>query len=105
MRSLRCAHWRWYGRYLVIGFAAGEIARLPLNQVLLNNRTVVGVDWGAWTMHQPAENRAMVEEVVAMVEDGRLRPVEPTERRLDEVREVLADLEGRRITGKVVLVP
>src|SRR5690606_36343634 len=38
----------WFGRFLVIGFAAGTIPRLPANQVLLNNRSVLGVDWGAW---------------------------------------------------------
>lgn len=96
---------RFLGRYLVIGFAAGEIPRLPINQVLLNNRTVVGVDWGAWTRQQPDENRKLIDELVAMASDGRLRPAEPVERRLDEVREVLTALEGRAITGKVVLVP
>src|SRR3546814_18141745 len=40
----------WMGRYLVIGFAGGEIPRLPVNQALLNNRSILGVDWGAWTM-------------------------------------------------------
>ena len=48
---------RWMGRYLVIGFAAGDIPPLPVNQVLLNNRTVVGVDWGAWTMQAPEGTR------------------------------------------------
>ena len=50
----------WMGRYLVIGFAGGEIPRLPVNQVLLNNRTLVGVDWGAWTMRDPAGNQALL---------------------------------------------
>jgi NADPH2:quinone reductase len=96
---------RFLGRYIVIGFAAGEIPRLPINQVLLNNRTVVGVDWGAWTMQQPDENRALIADLVAMAADGRLRPTEPVERPLHDVCAVLADLEQRRITGKVVLVP
>jgi NADPH2:quinone reductase len=96
---------RFMGRYVVIGFASGEIPRLPANQVLLNNRTVVGVDWGAWTMQAPQENRAMLADLLEMVEDERLHPVEPAERPLDDVREVLADLEGRAVTGKVVLVP
>src|SRR4029077_18328635 len=45
------------GRFCVIGFATGTIASVPLNQVLLNNRTVVGVDWGGWTFKDPAGNR------------------------------------------------
>lgn len=96
---------RFLGRYLVIGFAAGDIPRLPINQVLLNNRTIVGVDWGAWTMQRPDENAALVAELLASAGDGRLRPAEPVARPLEEVREVLAELEGRQVAGKVVLVP
>jgi NADPH2:quinone reductase len=96
---------RFMGRYVVIGFASGEIPRLPINQVLLNNRTLVGVDWGAWTMQAPDDNRAMLDELLAMVDAERLRPVEPAERPLADVASVLAELEGRDVTGKVVLVP
>jgi NADPH2:quinone reductase len=93
------------GRFLVVGFASGEIPRLPANQVLLNNRTVVGVDWGAWAMHNPAESRALTAELMAAVEAGRLDPPEPTTYPLDKAAEALADLQGRRIAGKVVLIP
>ena len=48
---------RHLGRFCVIGFASGPIASIPLNQVLLNNRTVVGVDWGGWTFKDPIGNR------------------------------------------------
>ena len=58
--SRRCARCGWMGRYLVIGFAGGDIPRLPINQVLLNNRTLVGVDWGAWTMRDPDGNQALL---------------------------------------------
>jgi NADPH:quinone reductase len=100
LRSLR-----WGGRYVVLGFASGTIPLLPANQVLLNNRTVVGVDWGAFTFRDAAGNSALIAELVAMVADGRLRPVEPTAYPLDDVSRCLDDLEGRRITGKAVLVP
>lgn len=100
LRSLR-----WGGRYVVLGFASGAIPSLPANQVLLNNRTVVGIDWGAWTGRDPAGNAALIGELVTMVADGRLRPVEPTSYALDDVVTCLADLEGRRVTGKAVLVP
>jgi NADPH2:quinone reductase len=93
------------GRYLVIGFASGEIPRLPANQVLLNNRTVVGVDWGAWTMRQPEAHRALLAELMAMVADGRLDPVEPTAYPLDQASTALTDLLERRVVGKVVLAP
>jgi NADPH2:quinone reductase len=95
----------WMGRYVVIGFAAGDIPRLPLNQVLLNNRTIVGVDWGAWTFRDPEGNAALIGELLGMVGDGRLQPVEPVAYPLDDAARALADLQGRRITGKVVLVP
>lgn len=96
---------RLMGRYLVIGFAAGQIPRLPLNQVLLNNRTVVGVEWGGWVMRNPDENRALVAEVLDAVADGRLRPVAPAVVPFDRVVDALRDFEHRRVTGKVVLVP
>ncbi len=95
----------WMGRYLVIGFAGGEIPRLPANQVLLNNRTVIGVDWGAWTGRDPAGNRALLAELMDLAGSGALSPVEPLERPLDEVVRVLTDLQDRQLAGKVVLVP
>jgi NADPH2:quinone reductase len=96
---------RWGGRYVVLGFASGTIPQLPANQVLLNNRTVVGVDWGAFTFRDAPGNSALIAELVGMVADGRLRPVEPTTYALEDVGRCLADLEERRITGKAVLVP
>ena len=95
----------WMGRYVVIGFAGGEIPRLPANQVLLNNRTVVGVDWGAWTGRDPAGNGALLGELMALAGSGAVTPVEPEARPLDDVIAVLTDLQQRRVTGKVVLVP
>jgi len=96
---------RLFGRFVVIGFASGAIPKLPANQVLLRNRSVVGVDWGAWTMIDPAGQAALLDEALTMVADGRLHPAEPTAYPFDAVAEALGDLLGRRVTGKVVLVP
>ena len=96
---------RWNGRYIVIGFAAGEIPRLPANQVLLNNRTVVGVDWGAWTGRDRDGNNDLVRELLSLVAQGKLHPVEPTPYPMDDVASCLRDLEERRLVGKAVLVP
>ena len=96
---------RWMGRYLVIGFAGGEIPRLPINQVLLNNRTLIGVDWGAWTGRDPEGNQALLADLMRLAGDGSLHPVEPTEYRLDDVVVALTDLQDRKVGGKVVLVP
>jgi NADPH2:quinone reductase len=95
----------WMGRYLVIGFAGGEIPKLPANQVLLNNRSVIGIDWGAWTMRDPAENQELLGELMALAGSGALSPVEPTEYPLDAVVQALTDLQDRKVAGKVVLVP
>ncbi len=95
----------WMGRYLVIGFAGGDIPKLPANQVLLNNRTVVGVDWGAWTMRDAAGNRDLLTELMDLAGSGALSPVEPTEYPLDDVVQALTDLQDRKAAGKVVLVP
>lgn len=96
---------RLMGRYLVIGFAAGEIPRIPLNQVLLNNRTVVGVEWGGWVMRNPEENRLLINEVLEAVAERRLHPVAPSTFPLEGVGDALRAFAERRVTGKVVLVP
>lgn len=95
---------RFDGRFCVIGFTAG-IPRVPLNLVLLNNRTVIGVEWGGWAMRHPTENRALVGEVMDAIAAGSLHPVAPAERPLDEASTVIADLLERRAAGKIVLVP
>ncbi|MEZ5215707.1 MAG: NADPH:quinone oxidoreductase family protein [Ilumatobacteraceae bacterium] len=92
------------GRFLVIGFTAG-ISRIPLNLVLLNNRTVVGVEWGGWVGRNREANRAMIDEIVAAIGSGSLHPVQPTERPLEDAGQVLSDLLERRAVGKIVLVP
>ncbi len=93
------------GRYLVIGFASGAIPALPLNQVLLRNRTVLGIDWGVWAMRHPAEQGALLGELLGLVARGSIEPVRPTEYPLDDVARALDDLLGRRIVGKVALIP
>ena len=100
LRSLR-----EFGRLVVVGFATGEIPRLPANQVLLRNRTVLGVDWGAWALGHPAENAALMAEVMELAADGRIRPVEPTSRPLEDAPVVLRELLDRQVVGKVCLVP
>jgi len=100
--ALRSLGWR--GRFLVIGFAAGEIPRVPLNLVLLNTRTVLGVDWGAMTTREPERNRALLKRLLEGVASGRLRPAEPTRYPLERAAQALEDLAERRLAGKAVLV-
>jgi NADPH2:quinone reductase len=94
-----------FGRFCVLGFASGPIATIPLNLVLLNNRTVVGVDWGGWTFKDPMDNRALIGELMELVGSGRLHPAHPTEHRLTDAAAVMAGLIDRSVGGKVVLVP
>ena len=92
------------GNYLVIGFVGG-IPKLPANQVLLRNRRVTGVDWGAWAMRNPEANTAMLRDVIRLIGEGRLSPVEPATYPLSRAADALADLEARRVAGKVILLP
>jgi NADPH2:quinone reductase len=69
LRSLRGS-----GRYLVLGFAGGSIPRLPLNRILLENRTVIGVDWGARSRQDPAGNQAMMAGLPTAWRPGRCTP-------------------------------
>ena len=78
---------------------------MPLNLVLLNNRTIVGVEWGGWVMRQPEANRALIGEVVDAIDRGELHPVAPFERPLADAGAVFSELLNRKAFGKIVLVP
>jgi NADPH2:quinone reductase len=95
----------WYGRFLVIGFAGGGIPKLPANLVLLNNRTLIGVDWGAWMGRDPAGQRAVLQEVLDAVGDGRLHPPAPHRVPLADAGATLQAALDRQLVGKTVLVP
>lgn len=96
---------RHLGRFCVIGFASGPIPTVPLNQVLLHNRTVVGVDWGGWTFQDPAGSRSLIAELMTMITEGRLHPTAPDTVPLDQAATVMTELLERARGGKVVLVP
>ncbi|WP_106396367.1 NADPH:quinone oxidoreductase family protein [Actinocorallia populi] len=95
---------RDHGRYAVIGFTGG-IPSLPLNQVLLRNRSIVGVDWGGWSMTAPGQQAALHREALDLVAEGRIDPIAPAVRPLAEAGQVLDALLNRQVTGKVALVP
>jgi len=96
---------RFEGRHLVVGFASGEIPQVPLSQVLLNDRTVIGIDWDLWGRSRPVERAVLLDELFALAADGRIHPAEPTAYPLEQVARALDDLEQRRVAGKVVLAP
>lgn len=95
----------WQGRYLVIGFASGEIPKIPLNLVLLKGCQIVGVFWGSFAMREPAKNRAHADQLFAWVAEGRLRPAIDVTLPFTEAAEALRRIERRQVKGKIVLVP
>lgn len=92
------------GQYLVVGFVAG-IPQLPANHILLTNRTVVGVDWGAWMLKNYDANAQMLVEVLGEITQGNLHPVEPVSYPMSQAVQAMRDLQNRKIAGKVALVP
>jgi len=95
----------WGGRYLVIGFAAGDIPRIPLNLPLLKGCSVVGVFWGAFAQRERDAQRANVMELWQMFEAERLVPVVGEVHPLDDYAAAFEALASRRAQGKVVLRP
>lgn len=101
--ALRSSAWR--ARLLVIGFAAGEIPKLPLNLPLLMERSIVGVYWGEWTKRAPAEFAASLKELGEWFGQGKLRPHVSATYPLAQAALALKDMAERRVMGKVVLLP
>lgn len=95
----------WEGRYLVIGFAAGDIPRVPLNLTLLRGCSIVGVFWGSFVGRQPEDHRRNVAELMEWWRDGRFTPYVSATYPLDRAAEALRDLDARRVIGKVVVTP
>jgi NADPH2:quinone reductase len=95
----------WQGRFLVIGFAAGEIPKLPLNLVLLKGCDVVGVFWGAWTERDKAGHRANMEAIVRWAAEGKLSAHVHESYPLARTAEALKALSNRKVMGKVVVTP
>jgi NADPH2:quinone reductase len=95
----------WRGRYLVVGFANGQIPALPLNLMLLKGASVVGVFWGDYTRREPQANQEDVRQMMALLAQGKLRPHISATYRLDQVPQALLDMGARKVTGKVLIVP
>jgi NADPH:quinone reductase len=93
----------WEGRFLVVGFAAGDIPKLPLNLVLLKSCDVRGVFWGAFTERDPAANRANIAELVRWCAAGRLSAHVHAAYPLEKTAEALKLLAERKAMGKVIL--
>lgn len=95
----------WGGRLLVIGFANGEIPKLPLNLLLLKEGEAIGVFWGAWTQRDPEGHAANVRQIMAWCGEGKLKPHVGGRFPLTQVKDALDAVMGRRAQGKIVLTP
>ena len=93
----------WEGRYLVIGFAAGEIPKIPLNLTLLKSCDIQGVFWGAFTARNPKRNQEHLAEISRWVKEGKLKPHVCATFPLARGGEAIRMLADRKATGKVVV--
>lgn len=93
------------GRFCVLGFASGEIPRLPANIVLLRNREIVGVDWGDWARTDEPAARELVAEVLGRIARGELHPPRPQVLALADAPAALQMFADRAVTGKIALRP
>lgn len=99
--ALRSMAWR--GRYLVIGFTAGEIPRPALNLVLLKGCSIVGVFYGGFTQAEPARYQAFMDELVGWLAQGRIRPAITARFPLEQAAQALRVVANRKATGKIML--
>ncbi len=99
--ALRATNWE--GRYLVIGFAAGDIPRVPLNLALLKGCQIVGVFWGAYTGRSPDEHKENVQELLRWYTEGKLKPHISAVYPMEQAADAINDLMHRRAKGKVVV--
>ncbi|GGB55501.1 NADPH:quinone oxidoreductase family protein [Deinococcus soli (ex Cha et al. 2016)] len=95
----------WGGRYLVIGFAGGEIPKLPLNLPLLKGASIVGVFWGEYARRDPRGNARHLIQLADWVQSGTLKPEISRAYTLQEAPQAMRDLLERRVTGKVIVTP
>lgn len=93
----------WKGRHLVVGFTAGDIPKVPLNLALLKGASIVGVFWGSFAQMEPEENARNMEELMALIVGGELRPRITSEFPLERYLEAYELVTSRQALGKVVL--
>jgi NADPH2:quinone reductase len=93
----------WEGRFLVIGFAAGDIPKLPLNLALLKGCQIVGVFWGAWTTMFPDKNQENFQELFDLYAAGKINPEISDRFSLENAAQAIAHLKDRKARGKVII--
>ncbi|TDI78675.1 MAG: NADPH:quinone oxidoreductase family protein [Betaproteobacteria bacterium] len=95
----------WKGRFLVMGFASGEISKIPLNLPLLKGSSIVGVFWSDFIQREKEAYAHILQELTTWVVQGKLKPLVSRIYPLEQAALALNDLVRRRVKGKIVLVP
>jgi len=93
----------WGGRVLVVGFASGDIPKVPVNLALLKGCSIVGVFWGAFRLNYTKEDNENFEQLFEWYEDGKLKPYASKIYALEAAAQALNDLKNRKAVGKIVL--
>ncbi|WP_077921899.1 NADPH:quinone oxidoreductase family protein [Spirosoma sp. 209] len=94
----------WKGRYLVVGFAGGDIPSIPLNLALLKGASIVGVFWGAFAQREPKTSLQNFRQILDWISAGQLNQHIYKTYSLDDSPKALRDLLERRVVGKAVVV-
>lgn len=93
----------WGGRYLVIGFAAGEIPKIPLNLALLKGCAITGVFWGRFAKENPKENLNNSFQILQWFNEGKIKPHIHKTYPLEQAPQALEEMMNRKVLGKVVI--
>jgi NADPH2:quinone reductase len=95
----------WEGRLLVIGFATGEIPKIPLNLALLKSCDIVGVAWGSFTERFPEQNAKNMQQIVRWAAEGKLSMHVHATYPLAETPQALKEIAARKVMGKAIIRP
>jgi len=101
--ALRATAWR--GRYLVVGFAAGDIPKMPLNLTLLKERAILGVFWGAAMARDPKQLIADLQQLAGWFKEGKVKPPVTERVSLEDAADAIERLASRKAMGKIVVLP
>ncbi|MHB8513702.1 MAG: NADPH:quinone oxidoreductase family protein [Actinomycetota bacterium] len=93
----------WDGRYLVVGFAAGDIPKIPLNLTLLKSCSIVGVFWGAFARAFPKRNSELIAELMKWWSEGKISPFISEVYSMDRAADALNDVANRKVRGKAII--
>ena len=93
----------WEGRFLVVGFAAGEIPKIPLNLALLKGCQIVGVFWGSFAMQFPKSNLQNSMELMQLFGEGKLKPHIHAQYPLADTQLALEEMMNRKVRGKIII--